>query len=395
MSWNLKLTCMIMFALNVKNNEQKFIFMVFIKGFFMYKIFTCIFFIFVIFSQPTKAGWGDFFNQSVVEICINQAIQPVFLPNLALEGQSSYEDKWNNLGGLSYFQQQIEQIDDKTDSVLIQYADYQQLLRYTKLDVTTPKGTFIVLQGWGGHWNHYQSNYLTKLYRQFNERGYNVLLVDLPGHGFSEASEPYQAISSYGDKDVDALSHLLNHLDLQEPIYAAGHSYGASVATLLSIQNEYVAGSINLSGLSDVKNLYQSIVYGAEALHDPIKIAATKLCGNQPTFIDTLLTRAENTYDFQREESSILEQTRYDDLDKPMLFVGATEDKSVLIKNWKEILNARLNKQQTYGVQFVGCGHHNYLQKQDFASVIDRFLDDIEGIASFSTDESLNTMLCD
>ena len=58
---------------------------------------------------------------------------------------------------------------------------------------------------------------------------YYLIAVDLPGHG---SNSIYKTDFSYSNM-VDYLFKLQNHLDISFQ-YIAGHSYGASVATMVS-----------------------------------------------------------------------------------------------------------------------------------------------------------------
>ena len=63
---------------------------------------------------------------------------------------------------------------------------------------------------------------------------YYLIAVDLPGHG---SNSIYKTDFSYSNM-VDYLFKLQNHLDISFQ-YIAGHSYGASVATMTALDERF------------------------------------------------------------------------------------------------------------------------------------------------------------
>jgi len=61
--------------------------------------------------------------------------------------------------------------------------------------------------------------------RYWAKAGYNVLTIDLPGHGLS-SGEPLQSIEDCGD----FVSGFVQHMELAEKVYMVGHSMGSLVA---------------------------------------------------------------------------------------------------------------------------------------------------------------------
>ncbi|WP_145964526.1 alpha/beta fold hydrolase [Veronia nyctiphanis] len=144
------------------------------------------------------------------QLCVDEGIKPIFLPNYFNTGMDdkAYEALWQNDGpvqpyinlGLLPFIQRAETFElegfpsgSKSGYKIIGHEGYEQLIHYIKVPNNSlarilPKGTVIMLQGWSGNWNKYQGNYLTPMAEHFRRLGYELLLINLRGHGLSEAS---------------------------------------------------------------------------------------------------------------------------------------------------------------------------------------------------------------
>ncbi|MFD2176256.1 alpha/beta fold hydrolase [Veronia pacifica] len=313
------------------------------------------------------------------QICVEQGIKPIFLPRFITQGldQAKYEAPWQEGNGLSYFINQAEswrpddyQYPEGTlnEYIIIEYDGYQQLIRYLIVPQDkelhpTAKGTLMLLQGWSGAWLYPfdKQSYLNRTGQLARELGMELLLVDLRGHGMSEASKPYKAASTYGDKDVDDLTKLLQRLGsrISKPVMVAGHSYGASSGTLLAIKNPDVVASINMSGLSSIDNVLQA-VKGAVSDLAPESEGLLDFCSVQTGFLPALLTRAEKEYDFDRKGSSITALGQQGK-EVPLLLIGGSDDLNVPIENLHQIKQSRPNPDNVKTVVYEKCDHGSYL----------------------------------
>lgn len=84
--------------------------------------------------------------------------------------------------------------------------------------------TIMLLHGWG-----VSSSYMESL-KDYLIRDYNVLLVDLPGHGKSYLQKPY-SINDY----IDELFLIINKENINK-IYGIGHSFGGKLLGYYSLK---------------------------------------------------------------------------------------------------------------------------------------------------------------
>ncbi|RXJ71992.1 hypothetical protein CS022_18510 [Veronia nyctiphanis] len=351
------------------------------------------------FKRSTKiilAAWllmlgGCTERTELKDLCADEETKHIFLPNYYNAGkdEKAYEALWQFDDpiqpyirlDLLPFVQRVQKFDlsgfpsgSKSDYKIITYDEYEQLIHYIKVPNNpllgiSPKGTVIMLQGWSGNWNKYQGNYLNPMAEHFRRLGYELLLVNLRGHGLSEASKPYTAASTYGANDVLDINALLADIggSLTKPLVVAGHSYGASAGTLLAIKNPDVKASINFSGLSTIDNVIQAVRAVAP---DKEKV---DMCTNQSGFLDALLSRAELDYFFKREDSSIT-NLGSESLDVPILLVGGTKDENVPIENLRQIEDSRQGSDVVRTAVYEDCDHWSYFNLNKTYEIVASFM---------------------
>ncbi|RXJ71991.1 hypothetical protein CS022_18505 [Veronia nyctiphanis] len=335
------------------------------------------------------------------QVCVEQGIKPIFLPNFLFGGIISepYDKRWSEEGGLKYFIDKAESWDSdalgfpagsENHYKVFDDNGHQQLLHYITVPQETllhpsPKGTVIYLAGWGGYWSDLTFDDIgyRDLIDNLRQDGYALLLVDLRGHGLSEASIPYKAASTYGDRDVSDLTLLLNDIgdELARPLLTVGHSYGASAGTLLAIKNPDVVASVNLAGLSTIDNVMQSVRGAAMQINQSpdlnlvsdSTLALLDFCEAQTGFLDALLSKAESDYNFDRNGSDITKLSS-DALDVPMLLVGATKDTNVPIENLYQIKDSRSGSDVVRVIVYEDCNHVSFLNKGTLLTQVSLFL---------------------
>ena len=83
------------------------------------------------------------------------------------------------------------------------------------------KDTIVLLHGWG------QNIEMMKMVSDPFSSDYDIVIIDLPGHGKSE--EPKKVLTLYDF--VDCVKSLLDSLNIQNPILI-GHSFGGKISLL-------------------------------------------------------------------------------------------------------------------------------------------------------------------
>ena len=110
--------------------------------------------------------------------------------------------------------------------------------------IEKPRATLLGVHGYSEHSGRYEHVALA-----FNEKGFNVFWIDLPGHGLSEGKR--NSISDFNHYVV-AVERLLREAERSEspqPIHLFAHSLGALVATRF-IQSSHLARHIQCLSLS-------------------------------------------------------------------------------------------------------------------------------------------------
>jgi len=347
----------------------------------------------------------------VNQYCVNVGVEAFFLPTYTNNGMDAnkYTEPWhdtNGKGPLGYFITQVDSFSPKShrypqnsrcEYQILNYTGYQQLINYCivpqdYMKHLKPKGTMIMLPGWGGYWRQIvNKGYLWKTAQLFRAQGFMLLLVDLRGHGWSEADKPYTAATSYGGRDYDDVRAVVEKLRstgrLADPLLATGHSYGAPVATALALQN-VVTAAISLSGLSTIDNMMQA-VRGAAIYAAPELLQQVDFCLAQPFFTSRVLAEAQKRYHFDAKDSSIINMGNLSP-ETPLLFVASTEDVNVPPNNIEEVVAARDKSTGTRTVLFQGCDHWSYWKDTNFKnysrSVTD-FLNAVMGNAELPKDK--------
>ena len=111
------------------------------------------------------------------------------------------------------------------------------VLHYHYFNQSTPIGTVVFLHGFGGSLFSFRDNIDPLL-----EKGFAVVLVDLPGFGLSERNL-HADYSSEGRAQL--MLELCDQLELKKPLHWVGHSMGGNVISWLpSLSNDAAASLI-------------------------------------------------------------------------------------------------------------------------------------------------------
>lgn len=86
---------------------------------------------------------------------------------------------------------------------------------------------FLILHGWGSN-----SDRWLKIAEQISEKGFKVLILDLPGFGKSAALQKPWNLNNY----IEWLENFMKRLDLTD-FYLLGHSFGGALAVKLAVKH--------------------------------------------------------------------------------------------------------------------------------------------------------------
>ena len=120
------------------------------------------------------------------------------------------------------------------------------------------KDTIVLLHGWG------QNIEMMKMVSDPFSSDYDIVIIDLPGHGKSE--EPKKVLTLYDF--VDCVKSLLDSLNIQNPILI-GHSFGGKISLLYA--SMYDVKKLVLFG-SPFKKEITKISLKTKMLNSPKKI---------------------------------------------------------------------------------------------------------------------------
>ena len=221
--------------------------------------------------------------------------------------------------------------------------------------------TLVFLHGWGQN-----IEMMTPVANPFQEE-YDIIVVDLPGHG--ESKEPTNVLLI--DDFVECIKSLLDSLKIKKPILI-GHSFGGKISLLYA--SKYEVEKLILFG-SPFKKEIQKLSFKTKMLKQLKKVPGLNKFENfAKRHIGS--TDYKNASPIMRE--ILVQHVNYDitkEVQKitcPTLLIWGTNDEAVDISRAYEleklINNAGL-------VVYEGCTHYAYLENlNQTIRVVDSFL---------------------
>ena len=135
-------------------------------------------------------------------------------------------EKWGSEGLSRYTEYFGFPDDDRAEyaATVFPSGEYRIFLLRVRSKVRPAIGRVVIVHGYMAHAGHHAPTTTALI-----DAGYDVYLVDLPGHGLS-SGEPntIRAFSEYGDLIRDAIARIAETEALAVPTFAIGHSTGAS-----------------------------------------------------------------------------------------------------------------------------------------------------------------------
>lgn len=224
------------------------------------------------------------------------------------------------------------------------------------------KETIVFLHGWGQN-----IEMMKPLAEPFIEN-YNILIIDLPGHGSStEPTYPWTV-----EDFTECLKALLDSLNIKKPILV-GHSFGGKISLLYASKYEVE------------KLVLLASPYRKEIEKLSLKTKVLKFAKKIPLLnkLESFAKKHIGSEDYRKSSElmrkilvntvnlDITDNLKY--IKCPSLLIWGTLDKAVSIEDARNleklIRNAGL-------VEYEGCSHYAYLERLDQTiRVIDSFLE--------------------
>jgi alpha-beta hydrolase superfamily lysophospholipase len=228
-----------------------------------------------------------------------------------------------------------------------------------------PVGTVLIFHGYLDN-----SGVLAKLQKQLLNLNYAVLMVDLPGHGFSSGSRgSINSFSQYGEV-AHALIELHNKVQLTEILHVMGHSTGGAVILeqLYAKGKTWSGETILIAPL--VRSAYWGISRWGYKLAKPFATESIRLY-RESSHYEPFLTFLRNeplridTFPFQWGDALYVWNDKLEDAsfpDVPLTVIQGTEDKTVA---WK--YNTKFYSEQfpQSKIHYIEDGRHHLLNESD------------------------------
>ncbi len=189
---------------------------------------------------------------------------------------------------------------------------------------------------------------------------YDITLIDMLGHGLSDAPEVDYTVGL----QVHAVLDVMNTLGLHD-CYLIGHSYGAWVAAIIAMTQKDTAGLVleDPAGLSDY--LYDIASSPAFEQNKDAMLRELKILGNKEYVIRSMMENGENP-------QGMLTRENLRRISAPTLLVWGTNDYTIPIK-YIDIFASSIRKASTAKIQ--GAGHEpHYTNAKETADAIIGFI---------------------
>lgn len=256
-----------------------------------------------------------------------------------------------------FWEEQLKWLDNNSKDVYITSTNYGNLKLHA-YEINANKNSniwTIVIHGYMG-----KGSGMTAYTRQFVDRGYNVLMVDLRGHGLSEGN--YVGMGWHDRLDIiDWINYLVNK-NPDNQIMLFGVSMGA--ATTMMTTGENLPSNVKLA-ISDC---------GYTSAWDEFGYKLKQLF-NLPKFP---VLYAANTVSSMKAKYSLQEASAVEQVKKsktPTLFIHGSIDDFVPFEMLDKVYNAASCEKEKLVVEGAGHGLSSTVNPELYWETIDRFID--------------------
>lgn len=221
------------------------------------------------------------------------------------------------------------------------------------------RGCFLLVHGWNSNKSD-MLRYVDPLIAS----GYDVIIVDVPGHGQSDAIQKQVSIESFVQSIISTIDYVCERPDSnRHAIYVLGHSMGGIAASIANSTDMRIQALITDSMPTSLKSISESMAEKVTLPYIPFGWL----------FVSWFLVRGGVFLKARREWR--LEKILNNQL-SPALAIHSIQDKKVPISNVDVLLNDSNFKQV---IKVSTKGHHNCVKDKCFWEDIFHFIASKEG----------------
>ncbi|WP_052016010.1 alpha/beta hydrolase [Alkalihalobacillus hemicellulosilyticus] len=221
------------------------------------------------------------------------------------------------------------------------------------------RGCFLLVHGWGSNKSD-MLRYVDPLLAS----GYDVIIVDVLGHGQSDSIQKQVSIESFVQSITSMIDYVSERSDMNShAIYVLGHSMGGVAASIVNATDLRIQALITDSMPTSLENISKSMAGKVTLPYIPFGWL----------LISWFLLRGGVFLKARREWS--LEKIMKNQ-QSPALAIHSIHDQKVPISNVDVLLNDSNFKQV---VKVEAKGHHNCVKANDFWDYVFHFIASNEG----------------
>jgi uncharacterized protein len=221
------------------------------------------------------------------------------------------------------------------------------------------RGCFLLVHGWSSNKSD-MLRYVDPLLAS----GYDVIIVDVLGHGQSDSIQKQVSIESFVQSITSTIDYVLERPDINSnAIYVLGHSMGGIAASIVNSTDLRIKALITDSMPTSLKSISKSMAEKVTLPYIPFGWL----------FVSWFLLRGGVFFKARREWclEKILKNQQ-----SPALAIHSIQDKKVPISNVDVLLNNSNFKQV---IKVVTKGHHNCVKDKCFWDNVFHFIASNEG----------------
>ena len=217
------------------------------------------------------------------------------------------------------------------------------------------KGCFLLVHGWSSN-----KSDMLRYADPLLANGYDVLLVDVPGHGESDANVKQVSIKSF----VETIAAMIDYVESRpemhhKGIYVLGHSIGGTAASIVNATDLRIRALITDSMPTSLKSISQSMAENIKMPYIPFGWL----------FVSWFLLRGGVLFKARKEWR--LEEIIKNQKSKA-LAIHSTRDQKVSITNVDVLLNSSNFKQI---IKVSTEGHNNCVKDKNFWMNVFHFIE--------------------
>lgn len=221
------------------------------------------------------------------------------------------------------------------------------------------RGCFLLVHGWGSN-----KSDMLRYVDTLVTRGYDVVLIDVAGHGESERIQKQVSIESFVQSITSSIDYVLRRPDIaSHSIYLLGHSMGGVAASIVNSTDLRIQAIITDSMPTSLKSIAASMAEKVKIPYFPFGWL----------LVSWFLLRGDVFLKARREWEL---ETVLNNHKSPALAFHSTEDKKVSASNVNVLLKHSNFKRV---VTVSTSGHHNCVKDECFWEKVFHFIENNKG----------------